>query len=184
MTILYLKKGGVSIKKLFMLFVCTLLVTGCSMSSSNDRGSESNNGMDKESTNKIQPGNINKYEDSLIAEDVEEDIDGDGEKEQIQLVISPKPKEDPNNEGKYLWDDSQIWQLSVTDGDQKYTLFDDHVQGIASFYIVNEGDQNSIIFEEKGTKLSLRVFRYNENEYFEENVIYSNGPILHRSTVK
>lgn len=148
------------------------LVTGCS-----------NQATEVNATTKIKKGDVSTYEDVLKAEDFEEDIDGDGQKERITLNISPAPQPHPEKEGEYLWDSSHIWQLIVEDEGDYYTLYNDHVQGLAEMYIVNEAEnQNAIVFLQKGTTLRLAVFRY-KDKYFEREVQYNSG-MLHRSTIR
>jgi hypothetical protein len=133
---------------------------------------------------KIQKGDITSYADLLTAEDFEEDIDGDGQKERITLNISPAPQPHPENEYQYLWDSSHVFQLIVEDEGDYFTLFDDHVQGLAEMYVVSEEEnQFSIVFFQKGTSLTLTVFRY-KGDYFEKEVVYSSGLMNNRSTFR
>jgi hypothetical protein len=162
------------VKKYICLLLFLFLMTGCSQETTT---------KEKDIT-KIHNGDVKVYEDVLTLEDVEEDVDGDGQKEHILLNVTPAPQPHPENEGQYLWDDSQVWQLVVKDDRNQYTLFDDHVQGLAELYIVNEmGNQNAIVFQQKGTNLKLSVFRY-KDEYFEKEVVYNSEMMLHRSTIK
>ncbi len=145
---------------------------------------EPNSIIDENDTTNIPVGDFTVYEDVLTAEDIEVDIDGDGQNERIILNISPAPVPDPDNEGQYLWDSSQVWQLLVQDEGEYYTLFDDHVHGLAEMYVVNEeNNQNAIVFQQKGTNMNLSVFRYKDG-YFEKSVVYNSGMILHRSAIK
>ncbi|WHX39812.1 hypothetical protein QNH36_19510 [Mesobacillus sp. AQ2] len=161
-------------KKCICLFLFLILITGCSQEATTNEND----------ITKIQNGDVKVYEDVLTLEDVEEDVDGDGQKERIILNVSPAPQTHPDNDGQYLWDDSQVWQLVVKDGENQYILFDDHVQGLAELYIVNEkGNQNAIVFQQKGTNLKLSVFRY-KDDYFEKEVVFNSEMMLHRSTIK
>lgn len=168
------KREGFCVKKCICLFLYLILITGCSQEATTNEND----------ITKIQNGDVKVYEDVLTLEDVEEDVDGDGQKERIILNVSPAPQTHPDNDGQYLWDDSQVWQLVVKDGENQYILFDDHVQGLAELYIVNEkGNQNAIVFQQKGTNLKLSVFRY-KDDYFEKEVVFNSEMMLHRSTVK
>ncbi|NDI35775.1 hypothetical protein [Chengkuizengella sediminis] len=168
----------INIKRVTILVLFFVLITGCSNETISTDSTDSNILI-------IEKGEVKTYEDILTVEDIEEDIDGDEKKEHIKLSISPAPKPDPENEGQYLWDDSQVWQLVVEDEGDFYTLFDDHVQGLAELYIANEGqNQNAIIFQTKGTTLSLLQYKHNQDGYFEKKVVYNEGTILHRSTIK
>ncbi|QHE52831.1 hypothetical protein [Pontibacillus sp. HMF3514] len=161
-------------KKIICLILILLLITGCSQETTTN---------EKDIT-KIHNGDVKVYEDVLTLEDVEEDIDGDGHKERIILNVSPAPHPNPESDSQYLWDDSHVWQLVVKNDGNQYTLFDDHVQGKAELYIVNEKkDQNAIVFQQKGTMLHMSVFRY-KDDYFEKEVVYNSGMMLHRSTIK
>lgn len=161
-------------KKCICLSLFLILITGCSQEATTNEND----------ITKIQHGEVKVYEDVLTLEDVEEDVDGDGQKERIILNVSPAPQTHPDNDGQYLWDDSQVWQLVVKDGENKFILFDDHVQGLAELYIVNEkGNQNAIVFQQKGTNLKLSVFR-GKDGYFEKEVVYNSEMMLHRSTIK
>jgi hypothetical protein len=131
----------------------------------------------------IKTGDVAEYKDFLTVEKLEEDIDGDGQNEQIILNVSPSPERHPENEGQYLWDDSHVWQLIVQNEGDQYTLFDDYVQGLAELYIVNEKEnQNAIVFQQKGTTLNLSVFRFKGNS-FRKEIMYESM-ILQRSLVK
>ncbi|NBI28075.1 hypothetical protein [Chengkuizengella marina] len=164
----------INIKRVTILVLLLVLIAGCSTEATTDNTKVV-----------IEKGEVKTYEDIMTVEDIEEDIDGDEKKERIRLSISPAPQPDPENEGQYLWDDSQVWQLVVEDEGNFYTLFEDHVQGLAELYIANEGqNQNAIIFQTKGTTLSLLQYKYSQEGNFEKRVIYSEGPILHRSTIK
>jgi hypothetical protein len=146
---------SVNLKRIFLLCMVLLLVTGCS----NEAGKV------KENNTKIHKGNMTVYEEALTAEDIQEDIDGDGQKERIILNISPAPVPHPTIEGQYLWDSSHVWQLLVEDNGEYYTLFDAPVQGRAELYIISENDnQNAIVLQQKGTTLNLSAFRY-KNDY-------------------
>ncbi|MDP5276727.1 hypothetical protein [Chengkuizengella axinellae] len=163
----------IHIKRATYLFIILILAGGCSTETTVNNRSI------------IQEGDITTYENTLIAADMKEDIDDDGEIEHIKLLISPAPIRNPEKIGEYLWDDSHYWQLIVEDNHHLYALFEDHVQGLAELYIVNEGeDENTIMFETKGTTLSLIQYKYNHDGFFEKKVIYNEGPILNRSTMK
>jgi len=167
-------KGVLIMKKFMYLFLVLFFATGCTKETSKV----------EENYTKIHKGNMKVYEDVLTAEDIQEDIDGDGQKERIILNISPAPTPHPDNEGQYLWDSSQVWQLLVEDDGEYYTLYDDHVQGLAEMYIVNENEnQYTINFLQKGTNLNLSVFRF-KDDFFEKEEVYNSGVILQRSTIK
>ncbi|WP_349408663.1 hypothetical protein [Pseudalkalibacillus sp. SCS-8] len=169
-------------KGLMLLFMIVIFVTGCL---NQPKSKESTKAKSDNEITKIHKSKVETYEGSLTAEEIEEDIDGDGTKETIKLLISPAPQPDPTNENTYLWGDSHIWQLIVEDEGNAYPLFNDYVQGLAELYIVNEGERENVIaFQTKGTILSLTLYKYNPKDYFEKRVIYSNGSILHRSTMK
>jgi hypothetical protein len=164
----------ISIKRI-IAFICLLLVAGCSDQTTTE----------KTDSSQIKPGEISSYEDSFVAEQIEENIDDDENVESIKLLISPAPMPDPEKEGHYLWGDSHVWQIVVEDEGKKYELFNDNVQGLAELFIVNEEEgKNTIAFLTKGTTLGLYLFKYNQDGYFEMRESYNNGPILHRSNVK
>lgn len=163
------------IKRIIGIVCLLFLVTGCSNQTA----------MENTDISKIKPSDLSSYEDAFVAEELEENIDDDENVESIKLIISPSPTPDPEKEGQYLWGDSHVWQIIVEDEGKTYELFNDHVQGLAELFIVNEGqEQNTIAFLTKGTTLGLYLFKYNQDGYFEMSENYNQGPILHRSNMK
>ncbi|NBI29699.1 hypothetical protein [Chengkuizengella marina] len=162
------------IKRVTLLVLIFVLIAGCS-----------NETISTDSNIIIEKGQVKSYEDILTVEEIEEDIDGDEKKEHIKLSISPALKPDPENKNQYLWDDSHVWQLVVEDEGNFYTLPYLMTMYKAELYISNEEEnQNTIIFLTKGTTLSFLQYKHNQKGYFEKKVIYNEGPILHRSTIK
>jgi hypothetical protein len=167
----------ISIKRIIGVigFICLFLIAGCSEQTTTE----------KTDSSQIKPGDISSYEDTFVAEQIEENIDDDDSLESVKLLISPAPMPDPENEGHYLWGDSHVWQIVVEDDGKRYELFNDNVQGLGELFIVNEEEgKNTIAFLTKGTTLGLFLINYNKEGYFEMKESYNKGPILHRSNVK
>jgi hypothetical protein len=168
-------------RKTFILtiFVTMILSVGCS-------NLEEANNTSGEIT-KIKPEKFKIYEDSFLAENFEEDLDGDGEQEIIKMYIQPAPVEDEENKGQYLWDDSHFWQLIVFDGEKTYPLFNNHLRGKLKFWIENNEDQKRIVLLKDGMELTLETFQYNADGYFDRKVHYkSTGapPLVRSTTIK
>lgn len=162
-----------------IMFVTIIFGVGCSNSKEASKTSNE--------TTKIKAEEFKIYEDSFLAENFEEDIDGDGNKEVIKMYIHPAPIEDKENKGQYLWDHSHFWQLIVYDGDKTYPLYNNHVSGKLKFWIENNEEYKTIVLLIDGMQLSLETFQYNDDGYFERKIHYiSTGipPLIRSSTIK
>jgi hypothetical protein len=164
---------------IFTMFITMILSVGCS------NLDEASNTF--EETTKIKAEDFKIYEDSFLAENIKEDLDGDGEQEIIKMYIQPTPLEDKENKGQYLWDDTHFWQLIVFAGDKTYPLFNNHLSGKLKFWIENNEGQKTIVLLKDGMELSLTTFRYNADGYFDRKEHYkSTGvpPLIRSSTIK
>jgi hypothetical protein len=166
-----------------LVFLLLLFLLGCSQNVEKNKTTEENLSTIEVNEEKIMKENIEIKEDSLAAENFKEDIDGDGDLEDIILYISPAPKPHPEIEGKYLWDSNHLWQLIVKDGEAIYPLHNKPVQGSADVFVVSSKNEKEIVFLEHGTVLSLTTYKYNSDEFYEKKIIYYDGPILHRSVI-
>ncbi|TFB12813.1 hypothetical protein E3U55_17005 [Filobacillus milosensis] len=161
-------------KKILLFLIIGLVLIGCTKDDA-----ETHN------ISKVGEGEVTSYKDVLLVSDINEDLNGDGNKERIVLRVSPAPFVTSENPKQYGWDDSHIWQLFVEDHEgNTYSLFDDSVQFSAQMYIVGkENKEKAIVFEINGTSLKLIEYRYNSDGYFEKRNIYKNSPMIHKSSI-
>lgn len=156
---------------LTIMFVTLILSTGCS--NLNSEEAENNSVV----TSKIKDEKFEIYENSFLAENLEEDLDGDGVKETIKMYIHPSPIMDGENEGQYLWDDSHFWQLIVFDEDKTYPLYNNQLSGKLKFWIDGDEEQKTIILLQDGMELSLETFKYDVAGYFMRKELYKSTEI-------
>lgn len=166
-----------SIRFLYTIVFVMILNVGCSHSVGNEI----------EETTKIKAEQVQIYEDAFLAEHIEADLDGDGEKESIKMYIKPEPVEDKEHKGQYLWDDSHLWQLIVFDGDKTYPLFNNHLSGKLKFWIENNGGEKTIILLIDAREVSLETYRYHAEGYYFRTVHYKSrgeDPLIRSTTIK
>ncbi|MFE8699631.1 hypothetical protein ACFYKX_03220 [Cytobacillus sp. FJAT-54145] len=156
-----------SIRALFLFALMLALLASCQQAgkqeiqekevkTSDTEGLETDNDDPEVS---IKAKEIESYPISLY-DQVEFDIDGDGEPENIEMYVNAEQ----DGEGKYLWDDGQDWLLVVKDGDKTYPLFEGWVQiGKLSFWLIESGETPMLILLKTGTaEFTLQTFTFEE----------------------
>jgi len=84
------------------------------------------------------------------------DIDGNGSEEIISMYVDAH--QEPN--GEIHWDDGQNWLLLVEEQDQNYILFNDYIQlGTLRFHIYTEDDDFHITTIQS-TTANLQITEY------------------------
>jgi len=139
----------------------------------------SNSSQDSKESTRIHSEDITLYENTaMLVNQLEEDLDGDGKPEIIQLYIQPAPWRSQEN-GELLWDDSQLWQLVVRKEGQIFPLFNMHSRGLLRFWIEEfEDHKNVLLLEEGPTYLTFQSYSYNSKGYFDKQTHYQSEGIF------
>jgi len=112
-------------------------------------------------------------EGAFLADSMHQDLDGDGELEQIRMYIDPAPVEDQSKPGQYLWNERHHWQLVVKRGDDTYFLYNNYLSGKLKFWIENRGSHKAIVLLEEGKGLRMDSFTLNSTKVFERRMDYN-----------
>ncbi|WP_342566711.1 hypothetical protein MKY09_11625 [Psychrobacillus sp. FSL K6-4046] len=118
----------------------------------------------------IKEEDIEVPEGAYLAENITEDLTGDGIEDEIILYISPPPI--IAETGEFLWDDSHLWQLILIDQGKKYPLYNDSVRGVLDFWIAeNEGKKELVLFN-SGQHLMLYKYNYDKEKFIRNELFY------------
>jgi len=166
-------KGVSSVKK-YLLLGIILFLFGCQPDEQKVESEE----IDTQST-RIESAEIEVLSDAYLAEDISDDLTGDGVEEQIILYISPPPIF--NEQGEAAWDDSHVWQLIVKDQEKLYPLHNESVQfGILDFWIVEKEGKKELLLFTEGNGLKLDKFTFDKDAFVKEEILYE-GMVSKRS---
>ncbi|WP_147384532.1 hypothetical protein [Paenibacillus sp. 1011MAR3C5] len=148
------------VSRLAMLLLVLVTSAGCAASNS------SNDSV------KIKAELAPINEGAFLADSMHQDLDGDGELEQIRMYIDPAPVEDQSKPGQYLWNERHHWQLVVMRGDDTYFLYNNYLSGKLKFWIENRGSHKAIVLLEEGKGLRMDSFTLNKEKMFERRMDY------------
>jgi hypothetical protein len=168
-----LKEGGIwmiPIRTILLGVLMLMLLTACQQETKNvpeleEQEVKEINSEELENDNKnrviIKANQIVSYPISLY-DQINFDLDRDGEDEQIEMYVNTGKDE----KGEYVWDDGQNWLLVVKDGDKTYPLYDGWVQlGKLTFWLIESDETPMIILLKTGTaEFTLQTFTFNEKE--------------------
>lgn len=125
-----------------------------------------------EKTDNISHDCLNKYQDCYY------DFDTDGVEEAVTLYTSAEKDEN----GEFMWDDSQDWLLTVEGNNGNYILCDSHTHGKLDLFVSeNYGSNGEItpsirLVVSAGSGFEIKEYTYSDGNFFEQTV-YNAGDL-------
>lgn len=166
-------------KKTLSAAVALTLLAGCSSSKTPENTAtpvSSANVSDEykkiEKTDNISCDGMNKYMDCYY------DFDGDGNDEAVTLYTSAEQ----NENGDFLWDDSQSWTLCVEGEDGGYVLSETHTHGKQELFASEKYEEDRSVTPairliiSTSSEFTIKEYAYSDGA-FTEKTVYSAGDV-------
>lgn len=122
--------------------------------------------------------NNEKYENFNEYQDCAYDFDHDDVEENITLYTSAQK----DDNGEFMWDDSQNWILAVEGNNGSYTLYEAHERGKLELFVSENYGENGEEYPSIRLMIStssgfeIREYTYRDGN-FREEVVYNAGSL-------